>query len=155
MFRVDRINDHYRLKYFDEELDIYIYICKKTSNEIDNEIKNIGITSKLPIALLPKDLIENDLQLILGPIYYHLYREKFSKVKNKGLLLSMFILGYTQLKDLIDDVKKYYRLSEQYFITTIEHGLKLDNCRPYIIENMKETSYDAVVKKLYRIITRI
>ena len=98
-----------------EKIEFTTLLCSKKTSALDKEIELLGIDPKDPVAIIPKDLVQNDLQFLQGIIHYYLYREDMH-VFNEGLFLSMLITGEKQFKDIVEKLKKTFETNEHYYL---------------------------------------
>ncbi len=148
----------YELKYFGRKMLFKVLKCFKQNPILEEELKLFNQYFKI-YALIPEKLLETDLQILQGIIHFHIYGETLKRIKNKGLLLSMLILGRKQLRDVIGDLNSSYQVSKNYYIVVIGNELKHipSNCVYYRLsfENPVRRDYEVLSKNIQTLLDTI
>jgi hypothetical protein len=143
----------YELRYFGRKILFGILKCTKQNTVLEEELKLYNKYFKT-YTLIPEKLLETDLQVLQGIIHFHIYSEALRRIKNKGLLLSMLILGRKQLRDVIDDLNNSYQVSKNYYVIVIIVNDKIEhipgNCIYYRLsfENPTRKDYEVLSKNI-------
>jgi hypothetical protein len=152
---IDKI---YELRYFGRKILFGILKCLKQNTSLKEELKLYNKYFKT-YALIPEKLLETDLQILQGIIHFYIYSETLKRIKNKGLLLLMLILGRKQLRDVIDDLSNGYQVSRNYYIVVIGDELKHvpGNCIYYKLsfKNPARKDYEILSKNIQTLLDTI
>lgn len=147
---------HVELTWRNTSFDLYIYLCRNKTNKLLSEVQLRSIKPDDPAALIPVTLIETPLQLIQGAIYYRIYSDRLTRIRNKGLLLASMILGVKQLGELIDKLEKEVGRGVDYYLVSVDTPLDAVNeCSSINMEEVRSTSLSALVKNTQFVISMI
>ncbi|RLG80829.1 MAG: hypothetical protein DRO13_02725 [Thermoprotei archaeon] len=138
LVRETDVPGRYYIKYLEQTLYFNVYKCRKEESTLDEELEKVGEFNSKALALIPASAISSFFQIVQGVINYHLYGKTF-RVRNKGLLLAMFILGLDQINKVIRELKEEYARSNDYYVVTIEGGCKMGSkkCTPFSVSTIE------------------
>lgn len=103
--------------------EVYLYMCKNLSGNLEFEVNYRGITPDKPIAIIPVDIIASPLELLQGAIHYKLYSHRIRRIKNRGLVLALLSVGEKQLEKLIDFLEDGIRAGSDYYVVAVDTDL--------------------------------
>ncbi|MET1160244.1 MAG: hypothetical protein ABWW65_04725 [Thermoprotei archaeon] len=157
------IGSFIRINYFDKTYQASVCKCSRVHEKLDNEV--VFLTRQLEescdvFTIIPENIVTKEeilLRVIQGCIHYILYSNEF-KVKNRGLLLAMLILGHKQLADVIDNLNKAYASSSSYFLVIINPDKACpSNCKglAYSTIEFKRKFLSNLAKNILALIERI
>lgn len=108
----------YRVKYLGKSFYFHVFLCRKNKQSIDEEIADLGLDAAVH-ALIPENSIVSINQFVQGVLHYYIYERTYTRIRNKGLLLLMFILGLKQLKDVISKINADFADSDNYYLVVV------------------------------------
>jgi len=142
------------LHYFGEEIRFYTYECIGEKQSFTEELADLNIDNSKTIAIIPKKLIKDDFQIIQGVFHYHVFQDSFRKIRNKGLLLAMMILGFNQIERVVEEVGEKYSVDKTYLVVSLTE-IGIDRvCREYLFNNILNDTM-TIVKNIHNLIKRI
>ena len=147
----------YVIEYFGKKWVFYIYLCRKTNSTLQAEVSAIEKSITGIFSLIPNTLIKTFFSIIQGTLHFLIHRDKFRKARNKGLFLSMLILGKDQLKEVIDELEEHFNKCNQYYLVIIDPLEKpvLTNCYSVDYEcGVNEINVD-ILKNIYVLLDKL
>ncbi len=152
-------NGLYELTYLDKKIYFCISICSKNRDTIENELIHIGLNRDEIQAIIPENLVKTPLQFIQALINHILYGSEFN-VRNKGLLLSMLVIGEDQISEAVEILSRSYRESTRYYLLSISDSCRNiadQTCEPFIINDISQEwmHYKQLVKNLASLLKRL
>jgi len=150
LFKIESLGKGlYVIHYLNKIMFFSIYKCTKRYSSLEWELQSIlDICRNKITALIPVNAIITDLQIIQGVFNFYIYKESFAKIRNKGLLLSMFILGMDQLKTTIDFLTRKYNESSEYFLVILDKiKVNRGKCIPYSFKSNFERNELLILSK--------
>jgi len=157
MLKVERIGDGtYKLSYLDKELVLKIYVCAKRYEDLDDELQYRGVKPEQYTSLVPETAVYSNLQVIFAALATLTYGEEY-RVKNRGLLFAMFLIGEDQISTVTSLLREGYKASSKYYLITLERDLccNTTNCHPVnLLEQKCDLNVDVIEKNLDMIIRR-
>ncbi|ABN70005.1 hypothetical protein Smar_0905 [Staphylothermus marinus F1] len=145
----------YMINYLGKTIYFYIFYCKKSRENIDEELDNLKLDDKNVYALIPVNAIYSINQLVQGVLHYIVYEKTYTRIRNKGLLLSMFILGQRQLRDTINKINTGFVSSKNYYLIIIgNQKISISNkCDPAdLVFDLKEHDFKVLAKNIQSIL---
>lgn len=122
-YTIDKNRVQVSLSWRKTTFNVYLYDCNNVTYRLLDEVSYRGLKPDQALTLIPVDLIENPLQLLQGSIYYTLYSNRLQRIRNKGLLLALFILGCRQLNELIESLENSISKSSRYYVVGVDVDL--------------------------------
>lgn len=146
-YTIDRNRIQVELSWRNITFYIYIYNCKNITHHLLEEVTLRGFKPDQALTLIPVDLIDNPLQIIQGAIHYKLYSDRLQRIRNQGLLLALFILGFRQLNELIETLENGISRSNIYYVVGVDNDLFNKNgCEETPIQLRSNASVSSLVK---------
>jgi len=115
-FRGDHLELHINWREELIEVKAYILLCEKLCSNLDDEITTREIENSLPHTIIPVNSVSSIHQVVQGIVHYVIYESRQRRIKNRGLLLAALILGFNQINDLIENLKKHFETSPYYYL---------------------------------------
>ncbi|WP_440060121.1 hypothetical protein ACSU1N_02920 [Thermogladius sp. 4427co] len=136
-FNISVLKGTITIRYLNSEYVAKTYICFKQCSTLKDEVTKLGLTPEQPIALIPESLVKYSLQILQGLIHYYANNNLFQRVKHRGLLLAMLILGDRQISELLENLEKGFASSKRYILVSADPGYgKPSNCEDYTLKDL-------------------
>ncbi|ADI32649.1 hypothetical protein [Staphylothermus hellenicus] len=145
----------YMINYLGKTIYFHIFSCKKSRENIDEEIDRLKLDNKTVYALIPVNTIQSINQLIQGVLHYYIYEKTYTRIRNKGLLLSMFILGQKQLRDTINKINNGFSSSKNYYLIIIgdQKTSIRDKCVPTdLVFDLRDDDFKVLAKNIQSVL---
>lgn len=150
-FSVSAGEGYFRLRIQGEEVKLLVYKCFKKHEDLDKELAARNLSPEKPVTILPLTMFKTPLQLIQATAHYLAYREELSRFKNKGLLLLLLATGFTQINELLDDLRKNYAGGNEYLLLSLgDESFDKTGCvvfKDYDL-SLNEESYTILAKNI-------
>lgn len=159
LIEIKLVNGRHELTYLNSKYCFCISVCTKERSSIEEEVEQLSARYNLVQAIIPERLVRTPLQFIQAVLNYYLYGEELG-VKNKGLLLSMFVIGEDQISEAVNVLRREYVESSKYFLLALDCNCESalhENCAPYVIDSLSQEQIrcESTVKNLAKLLKRL